>query len=244
MSYLPTKKERFMKEFNLSFNVQSIGNDFCKRANQMIVCGLQTMNNLGTQSNKRIFSKEEYCCGSTLHRGCYQPSPVYDLIVGNAKRGKLCRSTNPRVTHHFLFDDHQRLVLVETFHRGRISSTEYLFYENQTVIGITIDCNGFLASVSEERYEHGKISYYAIARCYYLESEYKCFDYHQEEFVYDELGLSKCRFINFTPQSVYLIDEVYDFQRENGYLVAYSPETFDGCPSTSPQYLIKGRRKA
>ena len=190
------------------------------------------------------FAKEEYCCGATLHRGYYHPSPVYDLIVGNTKRGKLCPSRTAQVTNRFLFDHYDRLVRVETFHRERISTVEYLFYENQKVQGITIDSNGYLASVSEEQHEDGKIVYYAIARYYYSDGKYTCFDYHQEEFTYDAHGLFRCQFINFTPQSGYLIDRAYNFERKNGYLIAYFPESHDGLPVVQEKYMIKRKRKA
>ena len=192
------------------------------------------------------FDREEYCKGSTLHRVYYHPSPIYDLIVGNAKRGRLCaKATSPtQISHRFIFDCANRLVRVENFNRGQISYIEFLQHSDGKVMGLTLDCNGFLAAVSEEVYSNYQIASFSIANCFYDGDKYVCFNYHAEYYRYDAMGLLWCNFVNLSPQSGYLINKNYTFERENGLLVAYHERTEDSPGEAPIVYRIKKKRYA
>ena len=222
----------------------SIVNDLTERANQDIVWGTCNIQRLMEQSEKTEIVREAYCCGATLHRGYYHPSPVYDLIVGNTKRGRLSAKSTRPYSHRYCFDRNDKLVRIEYLHDGRVSHIEYLDYCEQFVRGITVDCNGFLSAVTEEQYSHNRIVSFSISQCYHVNGAYTCFDYHKEEYCYDEYGLSKCQFVNLTPGSGYMVDEVYSFDRENGFLVSFSPDTADTNADQRVTYTIRKRRKA
>ena len=231
---------------NLPTNSPAINfiNDLRKRANQNVLWGVREIQNFIDQANRIEISRDEQCCGATLHRGYYHPSPVYDLIVGNTKRGRLSSKSNHPLSHRFYFDCEDRLVRIEYLHAEQISHIEYLNYCGQSVKGITVDRNGFLSAVTEERYPHNRISFFSIVRCYHVAGGDQCLDYHEEEYHYDNLGLSKCHFVNFTPKSGYLVDRTYTFDRDNGFLVAFSPEPADMPPEQQSKYTIKKKRKA
>ena len=222
----------------------NIISDLRKRANQNVLWGAREIRRFIDQAEKTKILREEHCCGATLHRGCYHPSPVYDLIVGNTKRGKLSNKSNHQLSHSFYFDCEDRLVRIEYQHADQLSHIEYLNYCGQSVKGITVDRNGFLSAVTEERYPHNRISFFSIVRCYHVAGGDQCLDYHEEEYHYDNLGLSKCHFVNFTPKSGYLVDRTYTFDRDNGFLVAFSPEPADMPPEQQSKYTIKKKRKA
>lgn len=46
------------------------------------------------QEQKSRVVSQKYCTGSTLPRGCYCPSPTYDLWCGSTKRGAFVRSNH------------------------------------------------------------------------------------------------------------------------------------------------------
>lgn len=210
----------------------------------LIYWGQQEMRSQCTVFESVAATKEEFCIGSTLHRGYYHPSPVYDLIVGNTKRGRLCRKlrVTPKLAHHYYFDSDEKLACIETLYHGKIAYIEYIKYHGPNVMGITVNCNGELSAVCQALYSDNRILRFAIAHCYRKENDYCCFDYHKEAYIYDASGLSECHFINLKPSSDYIIDETYQFERENGFLVAFSSEVNVLHPQQ--KYRITKKRKA
>ena len=126
--------------------------------------------------------------GQMLHRGYYCPSPVYDLIVGGVKRGRLLKrlpsaKSTPDVT--FGFNEKDQLVTVERSGGGK----EFIFYpEDGLELGI-----GFMSDrvclVSECRFAQGRLQTYSC--CYLAHGK----DFHKEVFFeHDEDGtLSRYR---------------------------------------------------
>lgn len=190
--------------------------------------------------------QEKYCVGSTLHRGYYNPSPVYDLIVGNNKRGKLrVRAGRPKnPSHRFSFDQFNRLVCIDSYYQERVAGTEYLCYEENRILGFTVDREGVLSAVSEEVYENSRIVSFALLNCYFDNSQYICFRFHIEQYYYDAEGLQKTHFILLSPQSGQLIDENYQFYRKNGFLTGYSPIGIEPNSNRQTLYEITKKRKA
>ena len=219
-------------------------NNLRKQVYQNVLWGNREIHSFIEQAQKTIISRETHCCGSTLHRGYHHPSPVYDLIVGNTKRGKLNTKSNHQLTHRYYYNSEDKLVRIEYLHADRVSYIEYLNYCGQSIKGITVDCNGFLSAVTEERYSDNRINFFSITRCYHVGDDDKCFDYHEEEYYYDYLGLCECHFVNFTPQNGHLVDRTYTFDRDSGFLVAFSPDATDINADRRVRYTIRKKRKA
>ena len=54
--------------------------------------------------------------GKTFHRGYYCPSPVQDLIVGNANRGRLLKR-RPAVNYDYIYylNEARQIIMVDYF---------------------------------------------------------------------------------------------------------------------------------
>lgn len=219
--------------------------DECIEANRLIERGVQFITDAQYDAIKtRNTAKEEYCVNSTLHRGYYNPSPVYDIIVGNEKRGKL--SKNPlaeTITHRYYYNLAHALIQIDYIYQNRVSHTEWLCQENNEIYGYTIDCNMRLSAVSREIYKDGRIVSFTLVHCIYNGRKYEWFRYHKENYQYDVEGLRICNFINLVQRSNYLINKVYKFERQNGFLVSYS-ECSNKTNENKAHYQIKKRRKA
>jgi hypothetical protein len=192
-------------------------------SNLLLEMGLIFMENVPGMFSEANGTHKEYAVCSTLHRGYYYPSPVYDLIIGNAKRGRLVRNpTTNNVSHCYHYDGQHRLLRVDSYYQGSISHREYLRQIDQTIFGFTVDCNGDLSAVCREIYNHGRIASLSLMHCVRTQGQYYCFEYIEEHYLYDETGLSASNFVVYRPGSSYIIYEIYEFQRESGRLVSYT----------------------
>ena len=168
-------------------------------------------------------SHKEYASNATIHRGYYHPSPVYDLIVGNSRRGRLIRNSAAiNVSHCYYYDDQYRLIRVDSYYQGSVSHTEHLRQDDQMILGFSVDCNGCLSSVCREIYDNGRIVSLNLMHCVRTNGQYYCFEYIEESYCYDENGLCASNFVVYRPGSSYIIYETFEFQRENGRLVSYT----------------------
>ena len=189
------------------------------------------------------YAREEYCVNSTFHRGVYHPSPVIDLLVGNTKRGMLrnrCPS-NRQFTHRYKFDNKGALVKVETYFQGRVAYTEYLYYSEDKRIGVTIDNEMRLAAVTEETFADNRIIEFSLMNCVLLGGKYECINLQTETYYYDPIGLIESQLLQLTPAGMSLINDRYLWERENGYLTAY---TNTSCLRGQRTYQVKKRRLA
>lgn len=141
----------------------------------------------------RGFAREEICTGSNIYRGYYNPSPVYDLIVGKAKRGKLLKSLNVRTNTFFRYfwDQDNRLRKIIDVYKGRIAATEYLEYNRNAIIGINTDEHG-LRSVCEQLYHREKIRSVAILQCFPSGGKNTIINYREERYFYFGDTIEKC----------------------------------------------------
>lgn len=232
-----------VEDMNNSQNPDNIINPndmYQNKSNMLLSCGIELFQ--GTNYNSFITPacNVELCRGSSLHRGYYHPSPIYDIIVGNAKRGKIVRSscTAKDCSHRYTYTADGKLQHVESFANGKTAYTEYLIYLADKRIGLTIDCYNYLSAISEERFEMGRLASFSLANCIFDGHSYSCYNYHEEQYYYDDIGLFQCDFINFSTSSRYLINEQYSFERTNGYLSAYTNTT------SHIRYAISKKRKA
>ena len=217
------------------------------KAEKMLQWGIQaSKDQLLIEHSSVGYGREEYCIGATLHRGYYYPSPVYDLLVGNEKRGSLrtkpTRSKN--ISHRYFFDKSDKLVRIDRFYQERVSGTEYLCYDGNRILGFTIDRSGFLAAVSEEVYEGNRLDSFSLMNCYFINEQYVCFEYREEHYYYNTVGLRRFRYIYLSPDSGYFVNNMYQLEQEDGFLTSYQqidPEQSGGMQTV---YKISKRRKA
>jgi hypothetical protein len=199
--------------------------------------------------------RKEYAFGSTLHRGFYCPSPTYDLIVGNTKRGRRLKKFSATLSpsHEYGFSADGKLLYCKWLTKGSVVMTEYLEYSENVVHGILLSNDGYISTVTEETYANGKLIQYLYALCRTSDNSFFCQDISCEEYEYDEDGLCSCAMhtltlplqdppdflkeliLPFMRQPIYRGD-FYRFERKDGYLSAYT--------SGQHTYRINVRRKA
>ena len=110
--------------------------------------------------------KEEFSVQSLyLPRGYYCPSPDIEHIVTNMCRGKIAKhlTKNSKPTNRYLFDTENKLRIAETFYPNCSPKVEYLFYEENTILGFTYNRLGGLQEISVEQHSNGRISSYLWA---------------------------------------------------------------------------------
>lgn len=188
-------------------------------------------------------AREEFCTNSTLHRGFYHPSPVYDILVGNTQRGCLKKRLSPNklFTHRYLYNNDGILTCIETYFQSKVAYVEYLFYGENQRIGVTIDREMRLAAVSEEVFDDGHIITFSLMNCVLRGEDYECFNFQTEIYHYDATGLIECELRKLSPVSMHFTDERYFWEREDGYLTAY---TNISSSHGQRRYLVKKKRKA
>ena len=214
-------------------------------AHALMKKGIQFLASFNTADNSYSPAvNREYSIGSSLHRGYHHPSPIYDIIVGNTKRGRI--SKNPQaahITHCHYYNQVHELFRIDTIYQNKVSYTEWIQKNDDGIYGFTVDCNGKLAAICKEHYEEGRIISYTQVHCVYISNVYECFDYLNELYEYDAEGLHRCSFIKFAPRSAYLIHKVYEFERKDGYLISYT-ECIDTNDAKKNCYRISKKIKA
>ena len=197
--------------------------------------------------------RTEWAVGSTLHRGFYCPSPVYDLLVGNVKRGVIRKNGIPveNRSHVYGFDEAGRLLWCKSLYNAKAAYTEYLTYCDSRIFGVTVSEQGEVMSLTEEVYAEGRIVSYLYGLCLNPEGTVKIAELSCEYYTYDEEGLCGTqwhRYIHadtegsfsgkkplWMQQPFYRTDS-YRFVRKNGYLDSYT----NGIST----YKVRSRRKA
>lgn len=178
-----------------------------------------------------------------LHRGFFCPSPVQDLIVNNARRGRIITrpTARTRISHHYLYDKNGQLLIARAVLPNGTYKTEYLVYEQNSVYGFSFDAWGTLVGLSEERYEGGSINKYFCASCFNHEDhniDFGITNMHYEAYLYDEVGLRDVDFYYVSPLDKTLdghenIDMLihgnrYRFTREHGQLSGFYAINING----------------
>ena len=196
--------------------------EYTSEADRMLAIGLAFVRTMPETSPVEKTAYKEYAVGSTLHRGYYHPSPAYDIIIGNTKRGRLIRNPiTANASQCYYYDDQHRLFRVDSLYQGCLAYTEYLCADEQTIYGVTVDRNSRLAAVCREIYKNGRIAALSLANYVCAHEHYSCFNYMEEHYRYDAQGLCASSFAQYRPGSNHAIYEIYQFHRENGKLVSF-----------------------
>ena len=133
------------------------------------------------EADKKVV-REEMCSGSDMFLGFYNPSPVYDLIVGNVHRGRLLKriTKSSKPSHKYGFDQNGRLCTVVTL---PVDPDTYVdkraFFEY----------SGDTATVISFEYVYGETEITEIAECSC------CKDEKLTEYMIGLLNNNKCSLI-------------------------------------------------
>lgn len=171
--------------------------------------------------------------GCLIHRGYFCPSPIRDVIIGNAKRGRLLRQhrSTDIIDYKYGFDSNKMLRMIVYIQKRK---NEFVFYDNSTELSVVYDKNNNVAQVSECIYAFGKIISYAMG----LFDEYtkRIREFYCENYIYSLDGISKADICTLYPKldldmfsaNTYYSHQVFHFEHDiDGYLSSYSESIFD-----------------
>lgn len=191
------------------------------------------------QAYEREVVRVEYATWGTIPRGFYCPSPVFDLVVGNTKRGKLCsrKPSRAKSWYEYGFDKENRLLWCHEFFNGKPSYSEYLIYEENHVYGIKADSER-VSTVYDEIYENGRLT--RLLHGMFLVDN-RCRELNVETYEYDDSGITAYTWHNIMiplneipaalaaiiPQTPFMRRNRYTFQKENGLACSYSDGKYD-----------------
>ena len=188
--------------------------------------------------------------GEMLHRGALCPSPIYDLVIGNVRRGRVLlqppKEAQPDYVYYFCGN---RLKIADKYD-GRLGrcTREFLLYHNHTVIApryCVLDRPrlGEIEGLSVCDYrEDGRIQ--SWADCFRLSAQ--DFEVHSEEYFYDDAG--RLNRAQMTLDSLGFVREMaFWFSHDaDGKIASYRVETRinGGEAAASSVYTIpQGKRR-
>ena len=201
---------------------------------------------VAVKSKAVVMEKE---VGGDIHRGFYCPSPILDIIVGNVHRGRILKraTISSKITHCFGFDGDGRLLYAETIGNGTPYYTEYIIKKGSYQYGITVNTHSELTAVSEECFEDQRLVRYCYINIIPDNNAPIVFNFHQEQYIYDECGLKSCIWSEYEPFAQAIQKYLYEFQREEGYLHSYTllDQSIDGHEvANGIKYTVRLKRKA
>lgn len=122
---------------------------------------------------------------NALHRGVLCPSKISSEVDGNVKRGRLLKNYSETVDYIYGFNKDNQLCKVQT--NDKISSTEYIIYENGMEIGLLYDMDEILDVVSVCSKKDGRLISYQCAST--IEENGTFFKMYSEK--YDYISVDK-----------------------------------------------------
>lgn len=165
---------------------------------------------LRSKAEKEIVRLEYSKGGETIHRGYFCPSPVFDLIVGGAKRGRLYkRKPAPgKYSYEYGFNKDDKLI------RSKGIYDEYLIYNEamDIVYGVGFDNRGEINEVSKCSYDNGNMIKYERCLCWIEENA----DLHYEEYKYENNKLSEVMYFNGIPEMGFYSEYRYLVNQDEG----------------------------
>lgn len=164
-----------------------------EKARQLLQIGEKFINEEGILSHRSMpRGKEELGTKSKhLHRGIYCPSPVLDILITNAKRGRILvrPSERSKISNRYVYDEFGKLIFIDNYIDDKMISSEYLLYQDNTIYGVEVGMSGRIICVSEEQYAQGKLICYIRAYNYGAGNTTECGQLDCEKYHYDDVGL-------------------------------------------------------
>lgn len=204
----------------------------------------------------RFFKREFAKGGVDFHRGYYLPSPVKDIIVSNANRGKLLKKPlHEDFSWEYIFDVDGRLICVKNWCKSgsdfKVAATEFLIYHgnNVTSIEFVSDCiKTEILRASECIYHDGKIMSYELAMYCGADTSRTC-DFTSESYIYENGKLAKMLLTEVSFDISLVSATLYTFLHDNqGFLESFTANRVeDGQPIPRKNQIfdkVKIKRKA
>ncbi|MCL2286883.1 MAG: hypothetical protein FWC32_11040 [Firmicutes bacterium] len=177
--------------------------------------------------------RTEYCFGSGyMHRGAYCPSPIIDLILNVAKRGKIYTKYRKTSKEYYKYNINSNGKVISAEHytdnHDCPSSVEYIISEGNIEYGIVFELRGYVLLVSKVEYENGVIKKYSTAHYnpYHTHYNYQLFamsKLQHEEYFYENGTLIKAHMYSMILPDEKMYDKTeYQFKyNENGIIYQY-----------------------
>lgn len=102
-----------------------------------------------------------------IHRGCYSPSPLCDIVIGNGNRGRVAKRPGKGSCFQFGFDEFGYPVSAEHLYNGNSVSWEGIYQESDRALGLlyTVDGKTELDGISLEFYDdQNRLEEYCFSR--------------------------------------------------------------------------------
>lgn len=174
--------------------------------------------------------------GETIHRGYYCPSKIEDIVVGNARRGRITKRKEDIDNPDYIygFDKENRLITVR-----KQCEFEMIIYTEHSEIGLTFwESDKSIMLISECCYCNEKIKSYTL--CNYnpymnsfLEILTENYEYMENKMIVDRFGLYPMGKTHVR----------FDFTVENGYLKSYTVNEIGNEESIWRDRVLKVRIK-
>lgn len=197
-----------------------------------------------------IRSKKYGTSGSLLHRGYYSPSPIYDLVVGNVKRGRLLKNFPPQeYAYGYQYDENGKLSIVNLYRDGAIIEKEFIVRKNNVSLGITFEENKKIRCLCKENFQNEQLSQLVVADIDITTGD--IWHIEKERYFYNSLGLYICDLYEYYPQLKVVNCQRYTFDHDpQGFITTYTVKDVSLIPgnlsSSSRQediYTVKLKRR-
>ena len=179
-------------------------------------------------AKKKVCRREFSLGGEHIHRGYYSPS-FLDLVTGGLNRGSLLKKTSLNdYTYEYLFDDKDRLIMVNKFNDNfKLVSVE-LFVYNETVLSFVFEFFGnlnVLVLISECKYKNNELISYMTASCGAYDAVKGCNEINIEIPCYSDGMMSGLDWCRYSPSIQLLNHDKILFERDAyGELSTYTVE--------------------
>lgn len=199
---------------------------------------------------------KEYCCGSmALSGGYYCLDPIEDLVVGGVRRGRLYKKkpSNREVDYEYWLDAYGKpILIIQNPDKPRFNQHEFIFCNEEEVLGITYDSAEWLGHIMECKYLDGHLHSYSFS--HYDQFQKKIMWHEKKVFSYVEDGLlfsaDLYTYAICAPcaeKSPLLTHSKYVFDHdENGYLSSHQVIEYNRNPEGEMDpniYRIQKKRK-
>lgn len=183
----------------------------------------------------------KYSINSTLYRGSLFPSLIYDVVVGNTKRGRISSRKPKGKDYYIYYFDNNQLAFVEQIIDSQLASIEVIIPGKSGVVYGFNYTLGELSYVNECRYDDGKlVEHFHMFYDTSLDIEY--YRLLSEQYTYENDKLHKVQMKEFDSAIINYSKLDYIFKyNEDGKATSYSAIDYNekyAHPITLGSYAI------
>lgn len=173
-----------------------------------------------------VIRKEFANKGENLHRGYYCPSPITDIVLGNASRGRILKriTSRSKPSYEYGFDKLGQLCIAHYLYLDEFDDNhvEVILHDNKCEIGIlfSINKNGHtsIESICESVFDDSnRIKSFILGHIVYKN---QIDEIEIEKYYYDESGLKTVETYSWVA-SIYSGEKYIFKHSNNGFLSEY-----------------------